>query len=77
MMGLAVYRPKCIETTAMGAAFLAGLAVGFFKDKDEIRFKWELGREFNPCDDREYAAGCMKGWHKAVKCALSWADDKD
>ncbi|MCR5440880.1 MAG: glycerol kinase, partial [Lachnospiraceae bacterium] len=60
-----------------GAAFLAGLAVEFFKDKDEIRFKWELGREFKPCDDREYADKCMKGWHKAVKCALSWSDDKD
>ena len=77
MMGTTVYRPKCIETTAMGAAFLAGLAVEFFKDKDEIRFKWELGREFKPCDDREYADKCMKGWHKAVKCALSWSDDKD
>ena len=56
---------------------LAGLAVEFFKDKDEIRHKWELGREFKPCEDREYVQKCLKGWHRAVKCALSWSDDKD
>ena len=77
LIGTTVYRPKCIETTAMGAAFLAGLAVEFFKDKDEIRHKWELGREFKPCEDREYVQKCLKGWHRAVKCALSWSDDKD
>ena len=77
LIGTTVYRPKCIETTAMGAAFLAGLAVEFFRDKDEIREKWELGREFSPCEDREYAQKCLKGWHRAVKCALSWSEDKD
>ncbi len=76
LIGTKVIRPKCIETTAMGAAFLAGLAVGYYKDKDEIRAKWELGRSFEPADDRSRAEELLKGWHKAVKYAIAWSKDE-
>ncbi len=76
LIGTKVIRPKCIETTAMGAAFLAGLAVGFFKNKDEIREKWELGRAFEPNEDRSSAEELLKGWHKAVKYAIAWSKDE-
>ena len=76
LIGTRVIRPKCIETTAMGAAFLAGLAVGYYKDKDEIREKWELGRAFEPAEDRSGAEELLKGWHKAVKYAIAWSKDE-
>ena len=76
LIGTKVIRPKCIETTAMGAAFLAGLAVGYYKDKDEIREKWELGRSFEPAEDRSRAEELLKGWHKAVKYAIAWSKDE-
>ena len=76
LVGTKVIRPKCIETTAMGAAFLAGLAVGYYKDKDEIREKWELGRSFEPAEDRSGAEDLLKGWHKAVKYAIAWSKDE-
>ncbi len=70
---LDVKRPECIETTALGAAYLAGLAVGYYRDKDEIRNNWQLGCEFihdMPADRRE---SLINGWHRAVKAALYWA----
>ena len=73
--GATVQRPKCIETTALGAAYLAGLAVGFFKDKEEIRGKWQLGRTFEPDMDDAYRDELLKGWHRAVKGALYWAGE--
>ena len=76
LIGTRVIRPKCIETTAMGAAFLAGLAVGYYKNKDEIRNKWELGRAFEPAEDRSKAEELLKGWHKAVKYAIAWSKDE-
>ncbi len=76
LVGTKVIRPKCIETTAMGAAFLAGLAVGYYKDKEEIRSKWELGRAFEPNEDRSTAEELLKGWHKAVKYAIAWSKDE-
>ncbi|MBO4909075.1 MAG: glycerol kinase GlpK [Lachnospiraceae bacterium] len=76
LIGTRVIRPKCIETTAMGAAFLAGLAVGYYKDKDEIKEKWELGRAFEPAEDRTEAEELLKGWHKAVKYAIAWSKDE-
>ena len=71
----AVRRPKCIETTAMGAAFLAGLSVGFWMDREELTHIWELGRVFIPEMDETERAMLLKGWKKAVKCALVWAED--
>ncbi len=70
-----VYRPECIETTALGAAYLAGLACGYFKDKDEIKENWQLGRAFDSKMEEERRKKLLKGWQKAVRCALIWAED--
>ncbi|TCL59543.1 glycerol kinase [Kineothrix alysoides] len=71
-----VYRPKCIETTALGAAYLAGLATGFYKDKDEIRENWQLGRTFLSSMQEEEREKLLKGWKKAVRCALAYSDNE-
>lgn len=72
-----VLRPKCIETTALGAAYLAGLAVGYWKDKQEIRENWQLEKEFLPVMDSEERVLRKKGWAKAVRAALYWAEDEE
>lgn len=70
-----VHRPKCIETTALGAAYLAGLAVGYWESKEEIRENWQIGTAFEPEMKDEKRENLLKGWHKAVKCALVWAEE--
>ena len=75
IMGATVHRPKCIETTALGAAYLAGVAVGYWKDKDEIRKNWNLGRSFEATMDEQERSRLIKGWKRAVRCALAWADE--
>ena len=70
-----VHRPKCIETTALGAAYLAGLATGYWKDKAEICENWQLGAAFAPAMQEEKRSELLRGWKKAVKCALAWALD--
>ena len=70
-----VVRPKCVETTAMGAAYLAGLAVGYWKDLDEIRSNWAADREFMPVISAEDSAKRIKGWKKAVACARIWSEE--
>ena len=71
-----VDRPSCIETTALGAAYLAGLATGYYKDLDEIKQNWQLGKTFSPYINDEKRAELLKGWKKAVKCALIWANEE-
>ena len=61
-----VHRPKNVETTALGAAYLAGLATGYWKDTDEIRKNWELERVFSPQMDEKERKSVIKGWKKAV-----------
>lgn len=70
-----VLRPSCIETTALGAAYLAGLAAGYWKDKDEIRAHWQLSRKFMPTMEEAQRKKCLRGWEKAVKCALMWQEE--
>lgn len=70
-----VHRPVCIETTALGAAYLAGLAVGYFKSKEEIRENWQLQREFEPGMEEEHRRRLLHGWNKAVRCALAWQEE--
>jgi glycerol kinase len=72
-----VYRPKCIETTALGAAYLAGLAVGYWKSLDDIRDNWAIDRVFSPEMDAKERHELLHGWHKAVRCALTWADEDE
>ena len=70
-----VVRPQCVETTAMGAAYLAGLAVGYWKDLEDIRKNWAVDREFTPGISEEDTAIRVKGWKKAVACAKMWAEE--
>ena len=72
-----VHRPKCIETTALGAAYLAGLATGYWKSKDEIKENWQLGRAFESEMDEEKRCHLLKGWKRAVRCAIAWAEDDE
>ena len=73
--GAPILRPKCVETTAMGAAYLAGLAVGYWKDIEEIRKNWAVDRVFSPEIPEEERKVRLKGWQKAVACATGWAKD--
>ena len=72
MLNTEVIRPKVLETTAMGCAFLAGLAVGFWKSTDEIKKIWELDRKFEPKMNETVRDEKLKGWHKAVSRTLNW-----
>ena len=72
-----VNRPQCVETTAMGAAYLAGLAAGYWKDRDEIRENWQLGRRFEPVMDSGERKKLLRGWQRAVRCARLWAEDEE
>ena len=71
--GAQVLRPRCVETTAMGAAYLAGLAVGYWANLDEIRKNWAVDRNFIPQIIEDDRAKRLKGWQKAVACAAGWA----
>ncbi len=71
-----VVRPQCIETTALGAAYLAGLAVGYWKSKEEIQANWKLGKTFVPQMADEKREELLRGWKRAVKATLFWADDE-
>ena len=68
-------RAKCIETTALGAAYLAGLAVGYWKDREEIRENWQLGKVFESAMEEGRRQRLLKGWQRAVRCALMWAEE--
>ena len=70
-----VQRPKCIETTALGAAYLAGLAVGYWESLDDIRSNWAIDKIFDPDMEEAERAAKLKGWHKAVKCAILWGEE--
>jgi glycerol kinase len=77
ILNVPVYRPRVIETTALGAAYFAGLAVGYWKDKDEIMSNSEIDRKFEPNMDDEKRKELIKGWHKAVKRAMQWAKEDE
>lgn len=68
-----VYRPECIETTSLGAAYLAGLATGYYKSKEEIRENWMLGKAFEPSMDEEKRRELLKGWKRAVRCTIAYS----
>ena len=70
-----VCRGGCIETTALGAAYLAGLATGFYRDLEEIRKNRKPGKNFMPVMEEEKRNELLAGWKKAVKCALLWAEE--
>ena len=73
--GAPVNRPMCVETTAMGAAYLAGLAVGYWASKDDVIKNWAIDRTFEPAIGEADRAERCKGWNKAVKCSYGWAKE--
>lgn len=70
-----VNRPRCVETTALGAAYLAGLAVGYWRSRDEIRRNWVMDRTFSPTISTEERDAKLHGWHRAVNRSFQWAED--
>ena len=67
-----VLRPRCVETTAMGAAYLAGLAVGYWQDLADIRKNWAVDRQFDPAIPEEHRQHRLDDWKRAVHCATAW-----
>lgn len=74
ILATVVHKPECIETTALGAAYLAGLAVGFWKDKEEIRRNWSLAETFTPNMLEERREKLINGWKRAVKRSFDWEE---
>ena len=77
VLGCKVIRPAVIETTALGAAYLAGLAVGVWRDLDQIRALRTLDQRYDPHMEADTRQRLLRGWHKAVRCAYNWARDDD
>ena len=76
VIGAPVLRPTCVESTAMGAAYLAGLAVGFWRDQAGIRKIWAVDRTFEPQLDAKSRDARLHGWHRAVQRAFDWAKEE-
>ena len=76
LIGSDVVRPRCIETTALGAAYLAGLAVGYWQSLDDVKNNWSVDRVFTSTLEEEKRIKLLNGWHKAVKCALLWSEEE-
>ena len=74
---LPVQRPCCVETTALGAAYLAGLAVGYWQSAGDVLQNWRVDRTFLPAIPEQERAKRIKGWNKAVRCAYHWAEDEE
>ena len=72
---LPVKRPCCVETTALGAAYLAGLAVGYWKSTEDVLQNWAVDRKFTPAITEAERAARLKGWNKAVRCSYGWAKE--
>lgn len=70
-----VKRPQCVETTAMGAAYLAGIAVGYWKNKEEVLTNWAIDRVFEPVIDPDVRKKMLRGWDKAVRYSYGWAKE--
>jgi glycerol kinase len=74
MLGVKLLRPLTVETTALGAAYLAGLAVGFWRDRDEVASLWTAGQLFTPSMEREKRKALYSGWTRAVKRSRRWLE---
>jgi len=74
MLGCEVQRPKCIETTSLGAAYLAGLATGYWKNREDIMDNWQIDKTFKPVMESAEREEKLAGWSRAVRCARSWAE---
>ena len=76
LLGVRVCRPSCIETTALGAACLAGLSTGFWTGAEEIRENWHMEREFLPAVSAGEREKLLAGWKKAVRRTFEWAKEE-
>ncbi len=74
LLGVAAVRPRVSETTALGAAYLAGLAVGYWSNIGELESQWQLDRRFSPAMPQADVAQCIAGWQRAINAAKAWAD---
>jgi glycerol kinase len=74
ILGVDAVRPRVTETTALGAAYLAGLAVGYWRDIDELKAQWQLDQRFTPSMSQRDTNACLSGWRRAVNAAKAWAD---
>ena len=70
-----VVRPTVTETTELGAAYLAGLAVGYWHSVEDIQQQWQIDKRFSPAMNAEHAEQLLKGWRRAVRAAIAWADN--
>lgn len=75
LLGTRVVRPRITETTALGAAYLAGLATGYWNDLNDLQHQWQLDRAFTPTLSPEKTHELVHGWNRAVKAAIAWADN--
>ncbi|WP_027625882.1 glycerol kinase GlpK [Clostridium lundense] len=73
ILGVPVERPEVIETTALGAAYLAGLAVGYWKDREDVSHNWAISKTFEPTMAEDKREELAAGWHEAVKRSMGWA----
>jgi len=73
ILGCEVKRPVCIETTSLGAAYLAGLATGYWESKEDVIENWQVERTFSPDMDEAQKTELLAGWKKAVGCVKGWA----
>jgi len=76
VLQVTVVRPKVYETTALGAAYLAGLAIGYWENVQEIQKQWQIDAKFSPEMPVAKIQELQRGWHRAVKATIAWADDK-
>lgn len=74
LLNCKVIRPNVVETTALGAAYLAGLAVGYWKNQDEIQQLWQAEKEFIPATDSPEVQNGIKGWKRAIQAAQAWSE---
>jgi glycerol kinase len=75
LFGFKITRPKTLETTALGAAYLAGLAVGYWKNIDEIQSQWIVDKDFHPKMEKEKVDKMVNTWNKAVQRSQNWIED--
>ena len=76
ILGVEVVRPMVAETTALGAAYAAGYAVGFWKSFDEMKQNWQIAKTWQPRMDEAQRARLYKGWLKAVQRSMHWLDEE-
>jgi glycerol kinase len=75
ILGVPVVRPAVVETTALGAAYAAGLAVGYWNTLDDLRRNWQVGHTWRPQMAEEQRAQLYRGWKKAVQRSMHWLDE--